>query len=86
MSRGDRIEQGKMLIKFEIETVRLFLKGITVEDALDTLAAVTIIAFVILAFILDGLLGVVPENLSVMYILMGVYLAVYLVHRFREMR
>lgn len=86
MSRGDRIEQGKMLIKFKIETVRLFLKGITVEDALDTLAAVTIIAFVILAFILDGLLGVVPENLSVMYILMGVYLAVYLVHRFREMR
>lgn len=86
MNRGDRIEQGKMLIKFEIETVRLFLKGITVEDALDTLAAVTIIAFVILAFILDGLLGVVPEDLSVMYILMGVYLAVYLVHRFREMR
>ena len=86
MSRGDRIEQGKMLIKFEIETMRLFLKGITVEDALDALAAVTIIAFVILAFILDGLLGVVPENLSVMYILMGVYLAVYLVHRFREMR
>lgn len=86
MSRGDRIEQRKMLIKFKIETVRLFLKGITVEDALDALATVTIIAFVILAFILDGLLGVVPENLSVMYILMGVYLAVYLVHRFREMR
>jgi len=86
MNRGDRIEQGKTLIKFEIETVRLFLKGITVEDALDTLAAVTIIAFVILAFILDGLLGVVPEDLSVMYILMGIYLAVYMVHRFREMR
>lgn len=86
MNRGDRIERGKMLLRYEIETVRLFLKGITVEDALDTLAAVTIIAFVILAFILDGLLGVVPENLSAMYILMGVYLAVYLVHRFREMR
>ena len=86
MNRGDRIEQGKTLIKFELETVRLFLKGITVEDALDTLAAVTIIAFVILAFILDGLLGVVPEDLSVMYILMGIYLAVYMVHRFREMR
>lgn len=86
MNRGEKIEQGKMFLKYEVETVRLFLKGITVEDALDTLAAVTIIAFVILAFILDGLLGVVPENLSVMYILMGVYLAVYLVHRFREMR
>ena len=86
MSRGEKIEQGKILIKFKIETVRLFLKGITVEDALDTLAAVTIIAFVILAFILDGLLGVVPENLSVMYILMGIYLSVYLVHKFRGMR
>lgn len=86
MSRGDRVERGKMLLKYEIETVRLFLKGITVEDALDMLAAVTIIAFVILAFILDGLLGVVPENLSVMYILMGIYLSVYLVHKFREMR
>lgn len=86
MSRGDRVERGKMLLKYEIETVRLFLKGITMEDALDMLAAVTIIAFVILAFILDGLLGVVPENLSVMYILMGIYLSVYLVHKFREMR
>lgn len=86
MSMGDRIEQGKMFLKYEVETVRLFLKGITAEDALDTLAAVTIIAFVILAFILDGLLEVVPENLSVMYILMGIYLAVYMVHRFREMR
>jgi len=75
-----------MFLRYEIETVRLFLKGITVEDALDALAAVTIIAFVILAFILDGLLGVVPEDLSVMYILMGIYLAVYMVHRFREMR
>ena len=86
MNRGDRIEQGKMLLRYEVETVKIFLKGITVEDALDTLAAVTIIAFVILAFILDGLLGVVPENLSVMYILMGIYLSVYLVHKFREMR
>lgn len=86
MSREDRIEQGKMLLRYEAETVKIFLKGITAEDALDTLAAVTIIAFVILAFILDGLLGVVPENLSVMYILMGIYLSVYLVHKFREMR
>jgi len=86
MNRGEKIEQGKMFLRYEIETVRLFLKGITVEDALDALAAVTIIAFVILAFILDGLLGVVPEDLSVMYILMGIYLAVYMVHRFREMR
>ena len=86
MNRGERLERGKVLLKYEVETVRLFLKKITVEDALDALAAVTIIAFVILAFILDGLLEVVPENLSVMYILMGVYLAVYLVHRFREMR
>ncbi len=54
MNRGERIERGKVLLKYEVETVRLFLKGITVEDALDTLAAVTIIAFVILAFILDG--------------------------------
>ena len=86
MIRGEKIERLKMFLKFETDTVRLFFKKITVEDALDTLAAVTIIAFVILAFILDGLLEVVPENLSVMYILMGVYLAVYLVHRFREMR
>ena len=86
MNRGEKIERGKVLLKYEVETVRLFLKKITVEDALDTLAAVTIIAFVILAFVLDGLLGVVPEDLSVMYILMGIYLAVYMVHRFREMR
>lgn len=86
MARGERIEKGKMILRYEAESVRLFLKGITAEDALDTLAAVTIIAFVILAFILDGLLGVVPENLSVMYILMGIYLSVYLVHKFREMR
>lgn len=86
MNRGERIERGKTLLKYEAESIRLFLKKITVEDALDTLAAVTIIAFVILAFILDGLLGVVPENLSVMYILMGIYLSVYLVHKFREMR
>ena len=46
MARGERIEKGKMILRYEAESVRLFLKGITAEDALDTLAAVTIIAFV----------------------------------------
>ena len=86
MSRGEKIEQGKMLIKFEIETVRLFLKGITVEDALDTLAATTIFAFVIMAFIMDGLLSAIPEDMTVMYVLMGTYLAVYIIHKFRVMK
>lgn len=85
MKRGEKIEQGKMLLRYEAETIRLFLKKITVEDALDTLAGVTIIAFVILAFILDGLMGAIPENLNTLYSLMGIYLAIYIFHKFRGM-
>ncbi len=86
MNRGEKIEKGKMLIKYELETVRLFLKGITAEDALDTLAAVILLAFVTLAFFLDGMLGTIPEDLTVFYTLMGLYLTVYMFHKFRGMR
>ena len=85
MNRGEKIEKGKMFIKYELETVRLFLKGITVEDALDSLAAVILIAFVFLAFFLEGLLDAIPEDLTVMYTLMGIYLAIYVFHKFRNM-
>ena len=85
MDRGEKIEKGKMFLKFEADTVRLFLKGITVDDVLDSLAAVTLIAFVIIAFVMDGLLNAIPEDLTVLYTLMGIYLAIYVFHKFRNM-
>lgn len=86
MIRGEKIERFKMFLKFETDTVRLFFKKITVEDALDALAATTIFAFVIMAFIMDGLLSAIPEDMTVMYMLMGTYLAVYIIHKFRIMK
>jgi len=86
MIRGEKIERLKMSLKFETDTVRLFFKKITVEDALDVLAATTIFAFVIMAFIMDGLLSAIPEDMTVIYMLMGTYLAVYIIHKFRVMK
>ena len=86
MISGEKIERLKMSLKFETDTVRLFFKKITVEDALDVLAATMIFAFVIMAFIMDGLLSAIPEDMTVMYVLMGTYLAVYIIHKFRIMK
>lgn len=68
------------------KTRRFLDRKDAMETALDLLAFVSLIAVVVIVFFLDGFMEAIPEDMTVPYILIGVYLTVYVIHKFEAMR